>query len=577
MMNNQSVAVTKRAFASATANRRASPSTGRRRLAFDSLEDRTMLSITIAALGDSLTDEYQFYAPYRTAADNWPEIISTLRPNQIDFGAFSATGAGRGQTRNQGYAQDWALQGMTAQGNDVVGYMATFENEYNGGYNGSSLPGLLTQPGGISNINVVNILIGGNDYFKTILGAVQLGINFGNLVAIKNSFEQANAGIIQALQTVVPKIQMANPETHIIIDTVPDVGATPIVQTAAAALGSTYGPLLLNFLSSEVANVDYKGSPQGGPYTYESIQKFAADNNLGYVDDNGLFNTFIANPTFSGVYINPKAEGPVYTDMFVGDGIHPGTIAQSILTNAIISQINTWYPNAVTPLSNAEILQLAQNVQPRTTAILTSSARSVNPGQQIVFKLGIPTFPPNFETSPSPPAMPGNIPYPAPTGVVTFFDNSNRNQVLGVATPDPTGTAVFSTSRLSPGLHQITAVYSGNSVYPPAVSQTISILVGASPAQVKVLNFVESQPQSVVQQIPKAKLKTWLDSARHRKPAAVDRAITKWVRVHTHATGATLLREATPSHSKRQNGREIAPAKPNPDAANTIHVTVALV
>ena len=59
-----------------------------KRLSFDSLEERTMLSITIAALGDSVTDEYQFYAPYRTAAMNWPEIISTLRPTQVSSGAF---------------------------------------------------------------------------------------------------------------------------------------------------------------------------------------------------------------------------------------------------------------------------------------------------------------------------------------------------------------------------------------------------------------------------------------------------------------------------------------------------------
>ena len=67
--------------------------------------------------------------------------------------------------RNQGYAQDWALQGATAQGDDLVGYGATFAEEYEGGFS-PGLPGLLTQPGGISNINVVNILIGGNDYFR---------------------------------------------------------------------------------------------------------------------------------------------------------------------------------------------------------------------------------------------------------------------------------------------------------------------------------------------------------------------------------------------------------------------------
>ena len=63
-----------------------------RRLQFDTMERRTVLSITIAALGDSLTDEYQFYAPYRTAAENWPEILSNLRPTQVDLGPFTASG-----------------------------------------------------------------------------------------------------------------------------------------------------------------------------------------------------------------------------------------------------------------------------------------------------------------------------------------------------------------------------------------------------------------------------------------------------------------------------------------------------
>jgi hypothetical protein len=515
----------------------------RRRLSFDSLEERTMLSITIAALGDSLTDEYQFYAPYRTAAANWPEIISTLRPAQVDFGAFSASGAGRGQTRNQGYAQDWALQGMRSQGTDLVGYGATFANEYNGGYKGSNLPGLLTQPGGVSNINVVNILLGGNDYFGAILSAVQTGISLENLGTIIKNFEATNAGIIQALQTVVPLIEAANPDTHIIIDTVPSVADTPIVQTAAKALGPTYGPLLLGFINNEVANVDYKGSPSGGPFTYESIQQFAASNNLGYVDDNALLKSFIANPYFGGQYIDPTGAGPVYTDMFVGDNIHPGTIAQAILASAIINQIDTWYPDAITPLSTAQILQLANSVQPKTVESLTASPTGVRPGQQVTFKSFVPTFPPNHETSPTPPTMSGNIPYPAPTGTVTFVDRFNgRNQIIGTASLNPAGLATFATSGLSPGLHQITAGYSGNGVYPPAVSGTVSILVGAPAVEVQVLRFVEEQPQAVVQKISTRQLKTWLEWTRQgAKPAAVDRAIAKWVRLHTKSSsGATV-------------------------------------
>jgi hypothetical protein len=501
-----------------------------------------MLSITIAALGDSLSDEYQFYAPDRTAAVNWPDIISTLRPNQVDLGAYSATGAGRGQTRNQGYAEDWALQGARATGNDLLGYGATFANEYNGGYKGSNLPGLLTQPGGISNTNVVNILIGGNDYFGAILGAVETGINIGNLQKIINSFEATNAGIIQALQTVVPLIEQANPNTHIIVDTVPPVAYSPIVQTAAKALGPTYGSLLVGFLNSEVANVNYKGSPPMGQYTYESIQKFAADNNLGYVDTDGLFTTFLTNPTFGGNYIDPAAAGPVFTDAFVGDGIHPGTIIQSILANAIIAQIDQWYPNAITPLSTAEVIQLAQNVQPKTVEYLTAAPTSVVVGQQVTFKAGVPTFPPNYETSPAPPTMPGKIPYPAATGTVTFVDATNRNRIVGFAPLNSAGLATFATNKLSPGLHQIIAVYSGDSVYPPTVAQTVSIIVGGSPGEAKVIKFINAEPRAVTQEISTHQLRIWLGEVRHgARPLAVERAIRRWVKLHTHSSsGATI-------------------------------------
>jgi hypothetical protein len=556
-MTNERFTASTISISSRRPSRSAKPARANRwRLSFDSLEERTMLSITIAALGDSVTDEYQFYAPYRTAAANWPEIISTLRPTQVDFGAFSATGAGRGQTRNQGYAQDWALQGARAQGNDIVGYGATFVNEYEGGYKGMNLPGLLTQPGGIGNVNVVNILIGGNDYFGAIMGAVQTGINLGNLQKILNSFEEVNYGIIQALQTVVPLIEQANPNTHIIIDTVPSVAQTPIFQTAAAALGPTYGPLLTQFINGEVENVDYNGSPSGGPYQYRSIQQFAMSNNLGYVDDNGLFNAFVANPYFSGQYINPTAAGPVYTDMFVGDGIHPGTIAQGILTNAIISQIDAWYPGAITPLTNAQILQFAQNTQPKAVEYLTASSTSPNVGQQVTLRAGVPTFPANFETSPAPPAMPGPIAYPAPTGVVTFVDGANRNQVLGYASLNATGLATFATTGLSPGLHQITAFYSGNTVYPPAVSATVTIDVGASPEQVKVVNFINGEPQALVRKLPAAKLQTWLKDVRHgTKPLTVERAILRWARLHPKATAGASVTGRSNAVAQREINR----------------------
>ena len=80
---------------------------------------------------------------------------------------------------------------------------------------------------------------------------------------------------------------------------------------------------MTGFINTEVDNLNYDGSQSGSTPVYQSIEQFASSNNLGYVDANGLVNSFIANPTINGVYINPTAAGPAYTDMFVGDGIHP--------------------------------------------------------------------------------------------------------------------------------------------------------------------------------------------------------------------------------------------------------------
>ena len=153
--------------------------TRRRRPGFDALEGRSMLSaapLNIASLGDSLTDEYSFYPPDRTAAQNWVQILSALRgglngePDQVSFGAFSLTS--RGETRNQGYAQNWARSGATASAYDFNKYTTApydLEQELYGIDPKKGMYGLLNQPGGLANINVVTLLIGGNDFDDSIL------------------------------------------------------------------------------------------------------------------------------------------------------------------------------------------------------------------------------------------------------------------------------------------------------------------------------------------------------------------------------------------------------------------------
>src|SRR5437588_11961566 len=58
----------------------------------------------IGVLGDSYSDEYQFYPPDRPTARNWVEILARARG--LNFGKFST--ASRGEPRNQGFAFNWS-------------------------------------------------------------------------------------------------------------------------------------------------------------------------------------------------------------------------------------------------------------------------------------------------------------------------------------------------------------------------------------------------------------------------------------------------------------------------------------
>src|SRR3954464_1330072 len=63
----------------------------------------------IGVLGDSYSDEYQFYPPDRATARNWVEILAATRG--LNFGAFSRDG--RGEPRNQGFEYNWARSDAT--------------------------------------------------------------------------------------------------------------------------------------------------------------------------------------------------------------------------------------------------------------------------------------------------------------------------------------------------------------------------------------------------------------------------------------------------------------------------------
>ncbi len=104
----------------------------------------------VAVLGDSYSDEYQFYAPDRAAARNWVEILAATRG--VNFGTF--TTAGRGEPRNQGFAYNWARSEATTD--DMI---------RQGQHTGAAAQVARGEVG------VVWIFVGGNDFIDALNAA----------------------------------------------------------------------------------------------------------------------------------------------------------------------------------------------------------------------------------------------------------------------------------------------------------------------------------------------------------------------------------------------------------------------
>ncbi len=442
----------------------------------EGMECRTLLSaqpLIIAALGDSLSDEYQFYGAATPAAPSYPALpsseVQTIPPeiyltgrdaarnfveeigatlsSQLSFGNFTTNS--RGMTRNQGYQEDWAENGTTASGPDVSGTATTFAEEYNGIPPEFSLgedptPGLDTQVSPdipIGQINVVTILIGANDYNAALAAYIDQTNKADTSV-----FDTANTNIETAISTAITTIQAAasaagNTNLKFVVITTPDITDAPLIQDEA---GSAL-PALKVIIGEKIAALDlnlaatYVGNPD-----------------VGLIDSTAIFNEFIANPVIDGVTVNMEGAGQDYTDGFIGDGFHPGTIVQGLITQAVVSKINTLEgAQVVTPVTDADIVNYAENSQP--TIAFSDSATTTTVGQGITFKAivtpatqaaGVPTGTVSFEeiipATSQEPAQPGLIlsPYQVP-GAASWRKRPvrrghlRRRHAAAVAHPSP--------------------------------------------------------------------------------------------------------------------------------------------
>ncbi len=476
----------------------------------EAMEPRTLLAqaadpLIIASLGDSLTDEYQFYGADTPSAPSYPALLGSEAPSlppeiyltgrdaarnfveeigatlssQLSFGNF--TTSSRGMTRNQGYQENWAENGTTASGPDVSGTATTFAEEYSGIPPEFSLgedptPGLVTQVSPdipIGQINVVTILIGANDYNAALAAYIEQSDKLDTSV-----FDTANTNIENAISTAITTIQTAataagNPNIKFVVITTPNITVAPLIQDEAGSalpalkvlIGEKIDALDLNLATT------YQGNPD-----------------VGLINSTAIINQFIADPVIDGVTVNMEGSGQDYTDGFIGDGFHPGTIVQGLFTQATVNEINTLEgAQVVTPVTDADIVNYAESSQP--TISFTSSATTTIVGQAILFKADV-------TKATNGPAI--------PTGTVTFEqiipatsdEPAQPGLILGNVPLNAAGIATLAFRDLPPGTYSIAAIYNGDQNNDARLSSTINQTVTTTPATTQTTLFSSANPVS---------------------------------------------------------------------------------
>jgi hypothetical protein len=170
----------------------------------------------------------------------------------------------------------------------------------------------------------------------------------------------------------------------------------------------------------------------------------------------------------------PITVGQLPTDVVTADFNRDGkpdlAIPNSYSTNTtasldkvVLAGAGTHVVEATYP-ANTEFAASSATIDLQGLVISTTLTLSANPAQQMI------TMPVTFT------AQLGPTTSLAPTGTVTLYDQSVGTQ-LGNAPIGANGQAVLTVTIIGPGVHSITASYSGDPVFPASNSNAVSVTI----------------------------------------------------------------------------------------------------
>jgi lysophospholipase L1-like esterase len=277
--------------------------------------ERDPLAVRLGALGDSLTDEYEFEGN-RNYASNWIELLNS------EFGVDVGTSGNRSAPRRSGFEYNWALSGATSD--------SLIEDGQHTGLAAQAMSG---------DVSHAFLLIGQNDFRDIVLDVVLGNFSAAEETAFVNTVV---ANITTAVDTLLAT------DVALVLSNLIDYSVAPLIRDNV--------PLILrNQLTNVVVRVN------------DELADLAEDRQIPLLDSfafsKSIFGTN-SNPnetvTLCGVeFDNSEGDGTA-TDLnlFTEDGIHPHTAAQAVIANAIVEAFNLGHGTNLPQFSECDIVSL---------------------------------------------------------------------------------------------------------------------------------------------------------------------------------------------------------------------------
>ncbi|MDB5348941.1 MAG: phospholipase/lecithinase/hemolysin [Planctomycetota bacterium] len=274
----------------------------------------------IGILGDSISDEYRFYAPDRVTARNWVEILAATRG--VFFGdPLSASHA----SRDRRFAYNWSQSGATTSSLIAAGQHASLAAQVSRG----------------AAINLVAVTIGTNDFADALIKSKSVSAMgdvlmraWSNLVAILDSMFQVDSGLKVAAFTAV------------------DLRSTPLLR----------GAIQSGLISPAMADV-YEGSVSKFNDRMRDLIAAHGDRAV-LVDIDDLLRGIVEARRYlvGNREINRNVASNEADHLFLSDGFHPGTLGQCLIANRFLDAIDARFGAGISPLADEEMIRVATSV-----------------------------------------------------------------------------------------------------------------------------------------------------------------------------------------------------------------------